>query len=49
MTKLLDYIMCLFASDIEGVGTLYDGVGYPASRDQFTIAGNSQGKTINKS
>ena len=33
----------VFVKDIEGDGRLHNGVGYPASRDQFTIAGNSQG------
>ena len=28
-------------------GRLHNGVGYPVSRDQFTIAGNSQGKAVN--
>ena len=33
----------VFAYDIESDGTLHNGVGYPASRDQFTITGSSQG------
>ena len=27
----------MFASDNESVGTLHDGLGYPASRDHFTL------------
>ena len=33
--------------DIESSGKLHDGVGYSASTDQFTIAGNSQGEAFN--
>ena len=33
--------------DIESGGKLHDGVGYSASRDQFTIAGNNQGELFN--
>ena len=36
----------VFTYDIESDGTLLNGVGYPASRDQFTIAGNSQGEAV---
>ena len=37
----------VFAYDIESDGRLHKGVGYPASRDQFTIAGNSRGEIVN--
>ena len=37
----------VFVYDIESDGRLHNGVGYPASRDQFTIAGNIQGETVN--
>ena len=37
----------VFAYDIESDGTLHNGVGYPASRDQITIAGNSQSELVN--
>ena len=37
----------VFAYDIESDGRLHNGVGYPASRDQFTIAGNSQSEVVN--
>ena len=37
----------VFAYDIERDGRLHNGVGYPASRDQITIAGNSQGEAVN--
>ena len=36
----------VFVNDIENDGRLIKGVGYPASRDQFTIAGNSQGEAV---
>ena len=38
----------VFAYDIEHDGRLHNGVGYPASTDQFTIAGNSQGEAVNQ-
>ena len=36
----------MFAYDIEGDGRLLNGVGYPASRDEFTIVGNSKGEVV---
>ena len=36
----------VFAYDIEGNGRLLNGVGYPASRDEFTIVGNSKGEAV---
>ena len=36
----------VYVKDIEENGRLHNGVGYPASRDQFTITGNSQGEAV---
>ena len=37
----------MFVYDIDSGGKLHDGLGYSANRDQFTIAGNSQGEAVN--
>ena len=37
----------VFTYDIESDGRLHNGVSYPASRDQITIARNSQGEAVN--